>query len=251
MTQRFKLIIEYEGTQFCGWQTQRGGGAVQDALSEAVFKFCGEEVNVNGAGRTDTGVHARGQVAHLDIEKSTDASTLLKALNFHLKPHPVAVLSAQLVDNEFDARFSALRRHYEYRILSRRVRPTLMVERVWWVPVELDVAAMQEASVRLTGRHDFTTFRSAHCQAASPERSLDRLDVVAVDYGSHSKTGLRLLFGLEGREINTIRDGLVHDLEARGRLARRASKIGVKPVLIACGAAQAPMRLQSEERRIF
>ena len=162
-------------------EASSGGGAVQDALSEAVFKFCGEEVNVNGAGRTDTGVHARGQVAHLDIEKSTDASTLLKALNFHLKPHPVAVLSAQLVDNEFDARFSALRRHYEYRILSRRVRPTLMVERVWWVPVELDVAAMQEASGRLTGRHDFTTFRSAHCQAASPERSLDRLDVVAED----------------------------------------------------------------------
>ena len=181
MTQRFKLIIEYEGTKFCGWQTQRGGGAVQDALSEAVFKFCGEEVNVNGAGRTDTGVHARGQVAHLDIEKSTDTSTLLKALNFHLKPHPVAVLSAQLVDSEFDARFSAIRRHYEYRILSRRVRPTLLVDRVWWVPVELDVAAMQEASGRLTGRHDFTTFRSVQCQAASPERSLDRLDVVAED----------------------------------------------------------------------
>lgn len=181
MTQRFKLIIEYEGTKFCGWQTQRGGGAVQDALSEAVFKFCGEEVNVNGAGRTDTGVHARGQVAHLDIEKSTDASTLLKALNFHLKPYPVAVLSAQLVDSEFDARFSAIRRHYTYRILSRRVRPTLLVDRVWWVPVELDVAAMQEASGQLTGRHDFTTFRSVQCQAASPERSLDRLDVVAED----------------------------------------------------------------------
>lgn len=177
MTQRYKLLIEYDGTPFCGWQSQRDGGAVQDVLSEAVYRFCGEEVNVNGAGRTDAGVHARGQVAHVDLEKPTTADTLLKALNFHLKPHPVAVLSAQAVNDDFDARFSAVGRHYLYRILARKVRPTLMVNRVWWVPIELSAAAMRQASMRLTGRHDFTTFRSAHCQAASPVKSLDRLEV--------------------------------------------------------------------------
>ena len=178
---RYRLTIEYDGTPFCGWQSQREGGAVQDALAAAVKGFCGETATAFGAGRTDTGVHARGQVAHLDLETTPTPDKLMAGLNYHLKPHPVAVIAAAYAQADFDARFSAIRRHYEYRILSRRVRPTLLVDRVWWVPVELDVAAMQEASGRLTGRHDFTTFRSVQCQAASPERSLDRLDVVAED----------------------------------------------------------------------
>lgn len=175
--QRYKLTIEYDGTPFVGWQKQDNGRGVQDAIADAVHRFCGERVTVAGAGRTDTGVHALGQVAHIDIARDTDANTVRDALNFHLKPEPVAIIAVQAVDNEFDARFSATRRHYLYRIINRRAPLTVDRHRAWQVAVPLDVTPMDEAAQLLVGQHDFTTFRAAQCQAASPVKTLDALDV--------------------------------------------------------------------------
>lgn len=179
---RYRLTIEYDGTPFIGWQSQKGGGAVQDALAEAVKNFCGQEVTVFGAGRTDTGVHARGQVAHIDLGDGPEgkpwrADKVMAGINFHLKPHPVAVVSAVTALPDFDARFSALARHYEYRIISRRAPLALDKDRAWFVPQKMNLAAMQEAAAHLIGKHDFTTFRSAHCQAASPVKALSTLQV--------------------------------------------------------------------------
>lgn len=174
---RYRLIIEYDGTPFIGWQSQKGGGAVQDVLSAAIEKFCGERVTVFGAGRTDTGVHARGQVAHIDLQTERPADKVMAGINFHLKPHAVAVLAAFEALPDFDARFSAQARHYEYRLISRRAPLALDRYRAWFVPQPLNLAAMQEAASHLVGRHDFTTFRSAHCQAASPVKTLSRLEV--------------------------------------------------------------------------
>ncbi|MGC6512663.1 MAG: tRNA pseudouridine(38-40) synthase TruA [Parvibaculales bacterium] len=177
MTQRYKLLIEYDGTPFCGWQSQSEGCGVQDALSGAFQKFCGEQVTVFGAGRTDTGVHARGQVGHVDLAKDTDAETVKKAVNQHLKPLPVAVLGVEAVTDDFDARFSAIRRHYLYRFLDRRAPLTLERDRACWVPVSLDVEAMHEAAQVFLGRHDFTTFRSVQCQSKSPVKSIEAIRV--------------------------------------------------------------------------
>ncbi|MBU1212278.1 MAG: tRNA pseudouridine(38-40) synthase TruA [Alphaproteobacteria bacterium] len=174
---RYRLTIEYDGTTFFGWQSQAGGEAVQDQLAKAIFKASGETVLVRGAGRTDSGVHALGQVAHIDLAKDWEPYRLREALNFHLKPARVAVLEAAVAAPDFDARFSATARHYLYRILSRRAPPTLDKHRVWWVAVELDADAMHEAAQELIGHHDFTTFRAAGCQAASPMRTLDRFEV--------------------------------------------------------------------------
>lgn len=174
---RYRLILEYDGTPFIGWQSQKGGGAVQDVLATAVEKFCGERVTVFGSGRTDTGVHARGQVAHIELESAPPADKVMAGINFHLKPHPVAVLAAFEAVPEFDARFSALARHYEYRIISRRAPLALDRDRAWFVPQLLNLDAMQAAAAHLIGKHDFTTFRSAHCQAASPVKTLSRLQV--------------------------------------------------------------------------
>ena len=177
MTQRFKLVIEYDGAPFCGWQSQAEKCGVQDALSKAVKGFCGEEVTVYGAGRTDTGVHACGQVAHVDIAKETDAATLKKALNYHLKPMPVAILDAQLVAADFDARFSACKRHYLYRFIDRAAPLTLEKGRAWWVPVALNHTQMHAAAQVFLGQHDFTTFRSVQCQSASPVKTIDEISV--------------------------------------------------------------------------
>lgn len=177
MTQRFKLTIEYDGTPFVGWQKQDNGRGVQDAIAGAIEGFCGERVTVAGAGRTDTGVHALGQVAHIDLERETDADTVRDALNFHLKPEPISILQAEEVDAEFDARFSATRRHYLYRIVNRRAPLTVDRDRAWQVAVPLDAARMDEAAQMLVGHHDFTTFRASQCQAASPVKTLDALDV--------------------------------------------------------------------------
>lgn len=174
---RYRLTIEYDGTPFIGWQSQKGGGAVQDVLSDAIEGFCGEKVTVFGAGRTDTGVHARGQVAHIDLSDARPADKVMAGINFHLKPHPVAVLAAEICADDFDARFSALARHYEYRIIARRAPLTLDRQRAWFVPQPLNVAAMQKAADFLTGKHDFTTFRSSQCQAASPVKTLSTLKV--------------------------------------------------------------------------
>lgn len=174
---RFKLTIEYDGTPYVGWQIQDNGPSIQGALTEAIFAFTGERVAVQGAGRTDAGVHALGQVAHVDLAKDWDVDNVRDALNFHLRPQPIAALKAERVADDFDARFSATRRHYLYRIANRRADLTLDQNRAWRVPRPLDAAAMHAAAQNLIGKHDFTTFRSTECQAASPVKTLDRLDV--------------------------------------------------------------------------
>ncbi|HYC65017.1 MAG TPA: tRNA pseudouridine(38-40) synthase TruA [Reyranellaceae bacterium] len=174
---RYKLTIEYDGSPFVGWQRQDNGPSVQAALEDAVFAFCGERVAVLGAGRTDTGVHAAGQVAHLDLGEEKRPDTIRDALNFHLKPNPVAVLAVEPVAAHFHARFSATGRRYLYRILNRRAGPALERGRVWHVGYPLDAAKMADAAPLLEGHHDFNSFRSAACQAASSLKTLDRLAV--------------------------------------------------------------------------
>jgi tRNA pseudouridine38-40 synthase len=174
---RYKIIIEYDGAPFVGWQLQDNGLSVQGAIAAAIAAFSGELVAVQGAGRTDAGVHALGQVAHFDLATERDTDTVRDALNAHLRPHPVAILSAEKVPPDFDARRSALRRHYLYRIANRRPDLALDRGRAWRVPRPLDAEAMHAAAQRLVGKHDFTTFRSTECQAKSPEKTLDRLDV--------------------------------------------------------------------------
>jgi tRNA pseudouridine38-40 synthase len=174
---RYKLIVEYDGAPFSGWQIQADQKTVQGTLIAAIEAFTGEKVQLQGAGRTDAGVHARGQVAHADLTKDWDADTVRDALNAHLRPHPIAILSAEKVVTDFNARTSAIKRHYRYRILNRRADLTLDLGHAWRVPRPLDTATMQVAAQRLVGKHDFTTFRSTECQANSPVKTLDRLDV--------------------------------------------------------------------------
>lgn len=174
---RYKLTVEYDGSAFCGWQRQRNGPSVQATLEEAVERFCGETVVAVAAGRTDAGVHALGQVVHLDIARSTSGDTVRDALNFHLRPAPLAVLAAEPVSQDFHARFSATGRAYLYRIVNRRAPLALDRTRAWFVPIPLDAEAMHRAAQVLIGRHDFTSFRAADCQAKSPVKTLDRLDV--------------------------------------------------------------------------
>lgn len=175
---RYKLIVEYDGAPFSGWQIQADRLTVQGVLTASVEALTGETVLVQGAGRTDAGVHARGQVAHVDLAKEWDADTVRDALNAHLRPHPVAVLSAERVADDFNARTSARKRHYIYRIVNRRADLTFDLKYAWRVPRPLDAGAMNDAAQRLVGKHDFTTFRAAECQANSPVKTLDRLDVV-------------------------------------------------------------------------
>jgi tRNA pseudouridine38-40 synthase len=174
---RYRVTIEYDGTPFVGWQMQSHGASVQSCLSAAVLKFCGENVSVRGAGRTDAGVHALGQVAHFDLLRAWDVQTVQKALNFHLKPHPIVILACTLTTGDFDARFSALARHYRYRILARPAPAVLDRDRVWWVAGKMQPSAMAAAAAALIGRHDFTTFRAAGCQARSAIKTLDQLAV--------------------------------------------------------------------------
>lgn len=174
---RYRLTIEYDGSTFCGWQRQAGDLSVQQVLEEAIERFSGERAVTQAAGRTDAGVHALGQVVHFDLEREWDSFRVREALNFHTRPHPVSVLECAAVGEQFEARFSAKARHYEYRILNRRARPALDAHRVWHVAVPLDAEAMHAAAQRILGKHDFTTFRAAECQAKSPEKTLDALDV--------------------------------------------------------------------------
>jgi tRNA pseudouridine38-40 synthase len=174
---RYKLTIEYDGGPFVGWQRQANGRSVQQAIEEAIAGFAQEEIVLKGAGRTDAGVHGLGQVAHVDLTREWDTDTVRDATNAHLRPDPVTILAAESVEPDFDARFSAVKRHYLYRITDRRAPPALDRGRIWHVPQPLDAAAMHRAAQSLLGRHDFTTFRSSECQAKSPVRTLDRLDV--------------------------------------------------------------------------
>jgi tRNA pseudouridine38-40 synthase len=173
---RFKLTIEYDGTDFSGWQRQENGLSVQQALEEALARLGEEAPRVGGAGRTDAGVHALGQVAHVDLKREWRAWRLGEALNAQLAPLPVAVVSAEAVDARFDARRSATMRHYLYAIVNRRAPLTVERGRAWRVKRALDVAAMAEAAKALVGRHDFSTFRDSQCQAKSPVRTLSRAD---------------------------------------------------------------------------
>jgi len=174
---RYKLIVEYDGTPFAGWQRQANDISVQQVIEDAIAKMSGEQVPVQAAGRTDSGVHALGQVVSFDLSREWDPFKIREALNFHTKPHPVAIIECQAVLDDFEARFSAVARHYEYRILNRRGRPALDEFRVWHCPAMLDAEAMHAAAQLTLGKHDFTTFRAAECQAKSPEKTLDRLDV--------------------------------------------------------------------------
>jgi len=175
---RYKLTLEYHGRPFVGWQRQTNGMSVQQALEEAIENFCGEAVTVHVAGRTDAGVHALGQVCHVDLEKDTDADTVRDAVNFHVRPYTISILEAEGVDEEFHARFSAQERAYRYLITNRR--GPLAVDRglSWHVIPELDTDAMHAAAQSLLGNHDFSTFRATGCQADSAQRTLDALDVL-------------------------------------------------------------------------
>ncbi|MCM2503259.1 tRNA pseudouridine(38-40) synthase TruA [Aureimonas altamirensis] len=176
---RFRLTIEYNGRPYVGWQRQKNGFSVQEAVEVALRTFCGEDVTLFGAGRTDAGVHATGQVAHVDLTRDWKPDTVRDALNAYLREEGgVAILAAERVPDTFDARFSARKRHYLYRILNRRPPPTVLKGQVWWVWKPLDIEAMDRAAKRLLGTHDFNTFRSAHCQAKNPVRTMERLDVV-------------------------------------------------------------------------
>lgn len=174
---RFRLTLEYNGTAFVGWQRQKDGRAVQQALEEALEAMCSVAVETFAAGRTDAGVHATGQVVHFDLDRAFTADRIRDGLNFYLREQRIAVLDSSIVDDSFDARFSATARHYLYRILNRRPPPALEAGFVWHVPVPLDADAMHEAAQVLVGHHDFTSFRSTECQAKSPERTLDHLAV--------------------------------------------------------------------------
>lgn len=174
---RYRLTVEYDGRPFCGWQMQAHDLSVQQVLEDAIARFSGEDAVTQAAGRTDAGVHALGQVVHFDLEREWNPFKVREALNYHTKPRPVAILTCEQVGEEFEARFSAIARHYEYRILNRRARAALDAGRVWHVPVELEADAMHEAAQSILGRHDFTTFRASECQAKSPERTLDIFNV--------------------------------------------------------------------------
>ncbi len=174
---RWKLTIEYHGTNFSGWQRQADQITVQQVLEESIHKFSGEEAVLHVAGRTDAGVHARAQVAHFDLAKDTNSDTVRDAINFHVKPHRVSVLQAESVSDEFHARFGALARSYRYQILNRRSPAALLTDFAWHVPKPLEIEPMQQAAKLLLGNHDFSTFRAQNCQSNSPVKTLDRLEV--------------------------------------------------------------------------
>jgi len=174
---RYKLTLEYDGTPYVGWQMQETGASVQGRLAEAIKSFSGEDAAPRGAGRTDAGVHALGQIAHFDLAKEWPTDTVRDALNAVLRPDPISVLACETVARDFDARFSAKSRHYLYRIVDRRSPLALERERAWGVFRPLDAKAMDEAARALIGHHDFTTFRSTECRAHSPTKTLDTLEV--------------------------------------------------------------------------
>ncbi len=233
---RYKLIIEYDGTQFVGWQAQDNGVSVQGVLTKAIAAFAGEEVTVGAAGRTDAGVHALGQVAHVDLAKDWDTETVRDAINFHIRPQPVAVLAAEHAADDFDARFSALKRHYLYRIVNRRADLTLEHNRAWRVPRPLDAQAMHEAAQRLVGRHDFTTFRSTECQAKSAVKTLDRLDVTRAGDEIRITAAARSFLQ---HQVRSMVGSLVHVGEGKWRADELAAALAARD-RAACGQVAPP-----------
>ncbi|HEY4344586.1 MAG TPA: tRNA pseudouridine(38-40) synthase TruA [Parvibaculum sp.] len=233
---RYKLTIEYDGTNFCGWQSQANGGAVQDALEAAVKGFCGQDIRVHAAGRTDAGVHALGQIAHIDLENAVRTDVLRDAVNAHLRPHPVAIVEVVEAGPEFEARFSAIRRHYLYRIVNRRAPLTLDRKQAWLVHVPLDADAMHAAAQSLIGKHDFTTFRSLQCQAKSPEKTLDELSVAR--YGDEIEITARARSFLHN-QVRSIVGSL--KLVGDGRWSRRDIERALKAKdRTACGPVAPP-----------
>ena len=182
---RYKITIEYDGRPFAGWQRQNDQPSVQQALEEAAAKLDGAPVQVQGAGRTDSGVHAAGQVAHLDLQKDMPAEKVGDAINYHLKPHPVAILAAERMHDDFHARFDATERHYLYRISNRRAPLTLDHGFAWRVGMKLDAEAMHAAAQALVGHHDFSTFRDSQCQADSPVKTLNAISVARMGEEVH------------------------------------------------------------------
>ena len=178
---RFKLTIEYDGGPFVGWQRQDNGLGVQEVIENAVQVFSGQEVTCHCAGRTDAGVHAFGQVAHFDLSGDWGSGRVRDAINAHIRPHPISIIAAELVDEHFHARLSATGRHYEYHILNRRSPPAIEIGRVWWMPSTLDADSMADAAEILQGNHNFSSFRATGCQAKSPVKTLDELTVVRND----------------------------------------------------------------------
>lgn len=184
-SQKWKITIEYDGTHFHGWQIQPNLPTIQGAIETAIYKFCGQNIEIQAAGRTDAGVHAHGQVAHFNLDYGDRALTgldLAKAINAHLRPNPITIVNATPVDNEFHARFGATNKLYRYRIVTRRAPPVMDNSYVWHIKYDLNVNAMQLAANHLIGTHDFTSFRDAQCQANSPVRTLDRVDVSTRPY---------------------------------------------------------------------
>ena len=174
---RYKINLEYDGTNLIGWQENAQGPSVQSLLQDAIFRFCGENVEVYSAGRTDAGVHALNMVAHFDLEREQDAETVMRAMNFYLTEKPVAVLSCEKVSDDFHSRFSCTKRNYKYIVLNRSAPVVLNKNRVWWVPQKLNIDAMRAAAKKLIGKHDFTSFRAAQCQAKSPIKTLDSVTI--------------------------------------------------------------------------
>ena len=232
---RYKLIVEYDGTPYRGWQYQADVPSVQGAIEDAIARFDGQRVTIQGAGRTDAGVHALAQVAHADLRGEHDGGTVRDALNFYLRPQPIAVLSAERVSDDFNARFSATRRHYLYRIVNRRPDLALDLGRVWRVGRPLDIEAMREAAKRLLGNHDFTTFRSTECQSKSPVKTLDQLDIEA-DGWNVNVTGLGALLPAQSGAL----DGRLAGACRRRQMERRRSHphpAGARPHLVRAGGA--------------
>lgn len=203
---RYRLDIEYDGGPFKGWQAQANGPSVQAAVERAIEAFSGEAVRIAAAGRTDTGVHATGQVAHVDLTKAWPARTVMEAINAHLVPEPVSILRTEQVPDDFHARFSAVGRRYLYRILHGRAAPALDRGRVWWIKKPLDVNAMVAAAASLIGNHDFTTFRDAQCQAQSPVKTLDEAHVRAVGQEVHLEFAARSFLH---RQVRSMTGSLV------------------------------------------
>ena len=220
---RYRLDIEYDGTPYAGWQRQAGQASVQQAVEQAIFRFSGEDVSIRAAGRTDAGVHAAGQVAHVDLMRDWPSDTVRDAINAHLRMgrESASILSAAVVSPDFDARFSATARHYLYRVLNRRASPALEKNRVWWVATSLSANAMHEAAQMLVGRHDFTTFRSVQCQAKSPLRTLDRLDV-SQEGACYRNQGLGAVLPAQPGSF----DGWHFEARRRGRLDGRRRQSG-------------------------
>lgn len=175
---RFRITLEYDGTDLIGWQENRQGPSVQSILRDAIYAFGGVRPDIVAAGRTDAGVHALGMVAHFDLDGTFDANTVMRAVNFYLAEKPVVILSCDVVADDFNARFDCTARHYRYVVLNRRAAPVLNKNRVWWVPRKLNIDAMRDAATHLIGHHDFTSFRATQCQAKSPIKTLDACNII-------------------------------------------------------------------------